>query len=280
MVVKSLACSAAFLSIASASFAEEGPILGHETVGVGAQKVIVLHDWLGNAQTWDPIKPYLNEDQFTFVFADVRGYGMSKDLSGAYTADEIASDVLRLADHLNYNEFHFIGHSMNGMTGFRLAMRADQRITSLILVTPILASGYPASQEDRDFFAAIPHNPEVTAQAFAGLTGGRYLSTWGQHKANINITTSTEDAMQGYRRMVVDGGFEEELHNEPLTTPTLIIAGRHDLPGVRPEYLQKVAPTLLKDVDIEVLEASGHYPMDETPIALVTLIDRFLGQQR
>ena len=277
--LKSLVFSSAALVTAACANAQEGPLLGHEILGDGPEKVMVLHDWLGNANTWDPIKPYLDETAFTYVFIDVRGYGRSMDLSGEYTVDEISGDVLRLADHLGFDRFHYIGHSMNGMTGMRLAFVSPERIESLILVAPITATGYPATDDDRAFFSAIPHNPDVTAQAFAGLTGGRYLDAWGQQKASINIATSTEEAMQGYRAMVVDGGFAGDLRSSPASIPALVIAGRHDLPGVQPDYLQETIPRLLSDAEIVVFEESGHYPMDEATIALATAIEGFLDDR-
>jgi len=260
------------------------PILGHETLGDGPEKVIVLHDWLGNADTWNPVKPYLKNQAYTFVFAEVRGYGRSKAIIGDYTVDEIAGDVLRLAKHLGMARFHFIGHSMTGMVGQKLAIddenRAIARLISAVLVTPITATGYPATAEDRQFFESVPHNQQVTAQAFAGLTGGRHLPAWGRHKAALNIASSTKEAMQGYRVMVLDGGFELLARQTLASTPMLVIGGRHDLPGVQEDYLRKTMPLMFPASEIKIIEAAGHYPTDETPIELATLIIDFLDRHR
>jgi len=275
-----LAFTAPRLTSVPAQPSIEGPLLGHEILGDGPEKVIVLHDWLGNAETWNPVKPYLDTETFTFVFTEVRGYGRSQGLSGAYTAAEIANDVRRLVGYLGYGAFHLIAHSMTGMAAHRLAVDAVRdaslKLGKVIAVTPITAAGYPASDADRDFFAAIPHNPDVTTAAFDGLTGGRYLNSWSRHKASLNIASATERSMQGYREMVVDGGFFDEARSVQPTTPMLVIGGRHDLPGAQEDYLREVVPKMFPNAKIRIIEASGHYPMDETPIQLATFIDEFL----
>ena len=72
-------------------------ILAHEVTGTGPDKVIVLHDWLGDRRNYDDARPYLDMQSFTFAFADLRGYGGSVKMKGMFTSDEAAGDVLRLS---------------------------------------------------------------------------------------------------------------------------------------------------------------------------------------
>ena len=48
--------------------------------GEGPVHAIVLHDWFCDHTNWDAMMPYLTPDQFTYVFADLRGYGDSRHL--------------------------------------------------------------------------------------------------------------------------------------------------------------------------------------------------------
>jgi 3-oxoadipate enol-lactonase len=59
--------------------------------------------------------PYLDSNAFTYVFADIRGYGESRDIKGEFTAKEVAKDIITLANHLDWDQFNLIGHSMTGM---------------------------------------------------------------------------------------------------------------------------------------------------------------------
>ena len=79
-----LATAAVAASLFTASaIAGEAPILGYELFGAGPEKVIVFHDWMGDARNYDTVRPWLDTAAFTYAFADVRGYGASKGLEGS-----------------------------------------------------------------------------------------------------------------------------------------------------------------------------------------------------
>ncbi|MCF6196127.1 MAG: alpha/beta hydrolase, partial [Emcibacter sp.] len=90
-------------------------VIGHTLVGSGPQKVIILHGWWGDYTAYSAMLPYLDGAQFTYAFMDYRGYGKSSDMAGPHSIEQIAQDAIRLADYLNWDEFHAIGHSMGGM---------------------------------------------------------------------------------------------------------------------------------------------------------------------
>ena len=51
-------------------------------VGSGEHRVIALHGWFGSARGWGSRCPdYLNGDDCTWAFMDLRGYGSRKDVA-------------------------------------------------------------------------------------------------------------------------------------------------------------------------------------------------------
>lgn len=48
--------------------------------GEGPVRVLVLHDWFCDHSSWEAALPYLTSARFTYVFADLRGYGASREL--------------------------------------------------------------------------------------------------------------------------------------------------------------------------------------------------------
>ena len=123
-------------------------ILAHDLHGTGPEKVVVLHSWMGNARSFDAVKPWLDTGAFTYAFADLRGYGRSRTFRGSFTAGEAATDALHLADHLGWRRFHVVGHSMSGLIVQRLILdewpRAERRVKSAVAITPVTADGFPA----------------------------------------------------------------------------------------------------------------------------------------
>lgn len=265
------------------AIAGSGPILGHEMFGSGPEKVIVFHDWMGDAANYETVRPWLNGDAYTYAFADVRGYGLSKGLDGAFNSDEIAADTARLADHLGWERFHLVGHSMNGMAGFKTVLRdwaGERRIRSYVAVTPVTPDGYPASDEDRAFLTAAITNDETAAAAFGALTGGRLNGGWAANKTRRNRATSRLAALQGYYEMWLGEDFAAELEAANVRTPVLVIGGRNDLPGFQEEYYSQTLAKWLPTARFEYIENAGHYPMQETPVLFATLVEAHFAADR
>lgn len=263
-----------------ATKAADQAILGHDVFGSGPEKVIVLHDWMGDAANYDPMKPYLDGEAFTFVFADVRGYGRSKAMQGDYAASEIARDTLALADALGFERFHVIGHSMNGMSVQRLAIDdwtgGAKRLKSVVAITPVTADGYPASDEDREFLWSAIHNAEVSEMAFGALTGGKLGPQWAKVKTRRNLATSDATAMQGYYDMWLNTDFSAEAADARVETPIQVIGGRNDLPGFLEPKLRETFAVWYPNAELHFITDAGHYPMHETPAYLAALIQDFL----
>ena len=133
----------------------------YTTHGSGAKKVIVLHSWMGEYQSWIPVIPHLDMDSYTYAFADVRGYGKSQNIKGEYTSDEIANDVFAIADDLGWDSFYLIGHSMTGMAVQKATVLDNSnRIKKVVAITPVSSAGFPVDEENKNFFKAHKLSPK------------------------------------------------------------------------------------------------------------------------
>jgi len=255
-------------------------ILGYTTHGQGSEKVLLLHHWMGDATSYDPLIPYLNQDRYTYVFADVRGYGSSQHLSGAYSVDEVAADAFDLADSLGWTDFHVIGHSMSGMAVQRMLVddwiSGAKRITSAVGITPVSADGYPADEGTKKFLWDLIHQRELSEQGLLMLTGQRLSPVWARLRATRHLQISTKEAVQGYYRMWLNTNFSEEVRSAKIGTPLLVIGGRQDLLGFQAEHLRKTLGAWFENAEFTFITDAGHFPMDETPVYLASLIERFL----
>lgn len=250
-------------------------VIAHRQIGTGKEKVLVMHNWMGDSTSYDLMIPYLNTNDYTYVFVDLRGYGRSKEMRGTYSVEEASKDAIKLIDFLGWNKVHLIGHSMSGMIVQKIAVDNPSRVKSVIAITPVPACGSPVPEEMVNFFeSAALNNDEAAMECVNTLTSNRYTKAFAKKMILDNRKWSVSEARLGYMKMFFYTDFSEEVKG--LQTPILVLIGEHDFDGS--EAL--MCSTFLKwypNAQLEWCKASGHYPMIETPIALVSTIERFLS---
>lgn len=261
---------------------ELNQLLGYSSYGHGPEKVLVFHDWMGDADNWRPMMDYLDQDAFTYVFAELRGYGKSRHLTGAYTALEAAADAFCLVDHLGWEQFHLVGHSMTGMVVQRMMLQdwnaGAGRIKRVVAVTPVSANAYPADDPTKDFLWNVIGNVEMSEMAFSMLTGQRLLPAWGRLKTSRHLASADTEALKGYYHMWLEEDFSNDVAVSKIGIPLLVIGGHQDLPGFQENHLRETFGKWYPSVNFQFIADAGHYPMQETPAYLATLIERFLHE--
>ena len=94
--------------------------------------VVFSHSLMANLSMWDAQAAVLT-DRYRVLRYDTRGHGGSTARTGAYSLDMLSDDVEAMLDALDMGSVHFVGLSMGGMIGQTLALRAPQRLQSLVL---------------------------------------------------------------------------------------------------------------------------------------------------
>lgn len=251
-------------------------MLGFDLIGTGTHRVIVLNDWLCDTSTWDPARPYLDRDAFTWAFADVRGYGRSRGQGGTFTVDEAASDVVALADELAWARFSVVGHSMSTIVALHLAQTSAERITSAVLVAPPPPASFRYDEATQIALREVALGDDVRrARALAVMLAGRLSPGWLRFKLERWRATSDPEAVAGYLSMFGVRGLPDLTTR--LACPVLAITGEEDAPPMRREAAEQNLTPLCPQLTLASITSSGHYPMQETPPCLVALVERFLA---
>lgn len=74
------------------------------------------------------------KDRFTVIWIDNRGIGQSITTSPDLSIQDMADDVLAVAEAERLQQFHLVGHSMGGLIAQHLALDARRRVLSLSLM--------------------------------------------------------------------------------------------------------------------------------------------------
>ena len=251
--------------------------IGQTTIGSGKEKVIVLHGWFGDYAVWEPTFNSLDKDTFTYVFMDYRGYGKSIDMTGDYSMSEIASDAISLVNELSWKNFHVVGHSMGGMAMQRLILDIDERnrVKSTVGIDPVPACGGQLDEQTWTLFEGAIKSDENRYNILDFTTGNRNSAQWLNYMVDRSHASTTESAYAGYLNAWAKENFAEEVNG--LETPTLVCIGEHDLAFTK-EAMEGTYLSWLPNSRLEIIANAGHYPMQEAPVNLATVMEAYIKE--
>lgn len=246
--------------------------LGHKIIGTGKKKIIFLHELMGDHKNYEPIFPYLDTQKFTFIFIDLRGYGLSKEICGEYSCEEASYDVKNLITHLNLDEVIVVAHSMSTIIAQKIAL-IDERVSKLILITPIPASGVKLPEIVEKSLLKDMQKNESKIEEIVYSASKRYNDTWAKNRIKMAYEASTIDARVGYMKMYMHTDFSDEVN--AIKIPIKIIVGKHDFPIFGLKLVTKLFTHYYDDVEIVECQEAGHYPMIECPVYFASKIEEF-----
>lgn len=97
-------------------------------------RVLGLHGWLDNANTFDRLAPLL--PQLDLVSLDLPGHGLSdhRPEGVRYHYTDYVDDIMAAANDLGWEQFTLLGHSMGAGIGCLAASAFPDRITRMFLI--------------------------------------------------------------------------------------------------------------------------------------------------
>eukprot|EP00026_Physarum_polycephalum_P010867 Phypoly_transcript_11052.p1 GENE.Phypoly_transcript_11052~~Phypoly_transcript_11052.p1 ORF type:complete len:314 (+),score=50.80 Phypoly_transcript_11052:148-1089(+) len=141
-------------------------------------KILAVHGWMDNANTFDLVAPFLAAHGFTVVAIDLVGHGQSHHLEACsdYSYYDYLCNIVDCAAVLKWKHFAYIGHSMGGALGVSLAAALPSTLTHLVIIdslgpyvpqnASILRTITSALNGRQRFFNRKPHlYPSVAAAA-------------------------------------------------------------------------------------------------------------------
>jgi 3-oxoadipate enol-lactonase len=257
------------------TFVASGGILGHLKYGHGSEAVLVMHEWLGDHRNYTDVLPYLSADKYTYVFADLRGYGLSRELMGEFSAREAAIDAFFLMDKLGFRSFHVAGHSMSGMVSQYMLIVDASRIASLTLTSPVPASGFKVDSTALNTLRGVISSDDAARATINDRTGRRYSAQWLERKLEIVRTSATALAMEGYLKMFTQTNFADLVKGSSVRVSA--ICGDYDVPAYRPSVVKAQLDSLYRPTIVSANHEAGHYSMLETPVVYATLLERHIA---
>ena len=88
-----------------------------------------------------------------------------------------------------------------------------------------------------------------------------------------SVEDSDREAFRAYLTAWAKTDFAEE--SKVIKTPMKVLVGEHD-PALNAEVMKNTYLAWYENAELETLLNAGHYPMQETPVYLATVIDDFM----
>ncbi len=258
-----------------------GAQLYYEEHGSGPETVVFSHGLLMSSEMFraqiDALK-----DRYRCIAYDHRGQGRSERTHGGYDMDNQANDAAELIHNLDAAPCHFVGLSMGGFVGMRLAIHHPELLRSLVLLETS-ADPEPNVRPYRvlaligRWFGFRP----VIGRVMNILFGQTFMAdpmraqermAWRRHildSDRIGVILAAHGVIDRRSVYAQLGG---------VTTPTLVIVGEEDT-ATTPDKARRIHAAI-EESKLVMIAKAGHSSTIEQPEAINRALHEFLTQQR
>ena len=164
---------------------------------------------------------------------------------------------------------------MGGMAMEQLALLAPGRVRKLVAVAPVPSCGVPLDATARAQFLAAAGSVAARRAIIDRSTGGRLPPAWLDWKARYSWEHSDQAAFAASFLAWAGMDFSADVKAAAFQVPLLVLTGEHD-PRFNAALMRRTTLAWYPQARLEVLANAGHYPMNETPLALAASIEAFL----
>jgi len=218
---------------------------------------------------------------------DLRGFGRSRLVPGSaqdFSLEAYCRDLATLLDQLSIDRIDLNTHSMGASIGLAFANLYPERVRRLVLTCTgvfeyqalLFETFYLASNV---VIAARPPwmvNFALVRRAFQRRFVYKLLSDDFARLFIEDFVVASSEAARGtlYSSIGKHATFEMPAAFKQLRTPTLLISGEYD--QIIPAVGARRAVEVNRDLSLEVIPSTGHFPMLEAPERYLELMQGFL----
>jgi len=250
--------------------------------GSSGETIVFSHGLLWDTSLFAPQIAALRST-YRCIAWDHRGQGKSaSDHRNCIGMELVTQDAIALLTALAPGPVHFVGLSMGGFVGMRIAARRRELVRSLILIE---TSADPEPIENLGRYRMLTSvvralGPRIVAKRVGQIMLGKTILTDPNRKAELATYIATmsqrRDIWRAVNGVIDRAGISEELSR--IDTPTLVIVGDEDVATVPAKADKLVAG--IRGARLEVIPHAGHSSTVEEPTRVTAGIQRFLGEIR
>jgi pimeloyl-ACP methyl ester carboxylesterase len=258
-----------------------GVKLAYAESGAGPEPIVFGHGLAFDGRMFDA-QVAAFRDRYRCLTFDLRGHGGSDLPASGFDMDTLTEDAIGLLETLSVGPCHFVGWSISGFTGMRLALRRPDLLRSLTLIGTAAIDG----SETGLGFKVVPFMSRTFGmRAISGaLMKSMFSREFLKDPAQAVLAESwrrrfIEDRPLGVSRAAKGVLQQRSIESElgALKLPVLMIRG--ELDTVVPDEPARRTTARIAGAEMVTIPRSGHACTIESPRAVNGAIERFLGAQ-
>ncbi len=196
---------------------------------------------------------------------DIRGHGESDVLWPDYSVAGVGSDILAVLQQINSAPATIIGTSMAAGAAVWAAVKAPERVSSLVLIGP--AVHYKPNWQSRILYRALfsrPWGPAMWVMYYAMLYPTHKPADFESYRQRLRANLSERGRMEALVKMMLTSQSAAEESLSKVSVPALILMGSKDPDFKDPKAEAQWVAEQVRGKFIMV-EGAGHYPHAEFP---------------
>lgn len=256
-----------------------GTRLYYEEHGDGPETIVFSHGLLLNAGMFSAQIEALR-DRFRCIAYDHRGQGRSAVPRDGYDMDNVARDAASMIRILNAWPCHFVGLSMGGFVGLRLAIHHPELLRSLVLMETSADPEVPehiGPYRRLAFVARWFGFSLVIDRVMNILFGATFMkdSERAEERRAWRQQIMSNDR-KGLSRAALGVINREGVYDslDSISTPSLVIVGDEDT-ATSPDKARRIHEAIAGS-ELVVIPKAGHSSTIERPRAVVEALETFL----
>jgi len=254
--------------------------LYYEEIGSGPETLVFSHGLLWSHRMFEAQVAELSKT-YRVIAYDHRGQGKS-EVKGPYDMDTVAEDAAALIRNLVAGPVHFIGLSMGGFVGMRLAARHSELIKSLVLLETSANAEPLENLPQYKLLNGIVRWIGIIPPIANKVMKIMFAHSWLQNSVNAASISRWKKELSSNKKSItgpVEGviyrkGVEEELGH--ITCPTLVIVGDEDV-ATTPQKAAFIQNGI-KGAKLETISGAGHSSCIEKPEEVNRLLVDWLAK--
>ncbi|MDN7135427.1 alpha/beta fold hydrolase [Pseudidiomarina terrestris] len=252
-------------------------LVNYEIMGSKGPTVLLIHGLFGDLDNLKRLGRELESD-YRVVAMDCRNHGDSFH-SETMTYAAMADDVKRLVDELGLQKISLVGHSMGGKLAMEFALTYPDLVQSLI-VADVAPVAYDARHRHiLDVLEAIELE-QVSNRKEADAQLAEHIDDRGVRQFLLkNLQRENEQYQWRLNLPVIDRCYSEisaGVRDGEFAGPVLFIKGGDS--NYLTEAHRDAVTARFSDVDIKIIEGTGHWLHAEKPRIFNRLVRAFLEQ--